>query len=225
MNQATHAWLAVEAYRKLAAFAKTDAGKKRKMGGLVELLGQNLKDVVVAAWLPDSLINDKSYGHIFTNSSYDGDQTNRFILGKADLKSKLAATCRVPKVAFDLVSDDWWGKPYRVKAKGGHLPARVNAVCQTARDMLRMGDDDVVALTGVTSAGAASINKAFRYSTRDVAIMLWMVTHYIADAHMPFHCDNRGLCRAQKKAHCEIEDMWGGQVPDLGSARDLSVNS
>ena len=58
MNQPTHAWLAVEAYRKISTFALTPAGKKKKLDGLVRLLGTNLGDVVVAAWLPNSLIKD-----------------------------------------------------------------------------------------------------------------------------------------------------------------------
>lgn len=65
MNQATHAWLAVEAYRKIAAETKTADGIGKKLDGLAKLLGQNLEDVVVAAWLPDSLIKDMSYGHVF----------------------------------------------------------------------------------------------------------------------------------------------------------------
>jgi hypothetical protein len=53
MNKATHAWLAVEAFRMIQSCAKTEAGKKRKLDQLAVLLGQNLRDVVVAAWLPD----------------------------------------------------------------------------------------------------------------------------------------------------------------------------
>ena len=52
MDQSTHAWLAVEAFRTIDQCAHTDAGKKRKLDKLAALLGQHLKDVVVAAWLP-----------------------------------------------------------------------------------------------------------------------------------------------------------------------------
>jgi hypothetical protein len=47
MNKATHAWLAVEAFRMIQGCAKTEAGKKRKLDQLAVLLGQNLRDVVV----------------------------------------------------------------------------------------------------------------------------------------------------------------------------------
>jgi hypothetical protein len=213
MNQPTHAWLAVEAYREIDALSRKPQGQKKKLDGLAHLLGANLRDVVVAAWLPDSLIKDMDYGHVFKNSIYEGDQVPRFTLSKKDLKKHLATGARTPKAAFDCVPDDWWTKPYRVKLKGGHLPTRVNALCQTARDMFKMGDDDVVALTGIKPKGAMPIAKNLLFSPRDIATTLWMASHYIADAHMPFHCDNRGLAAAKKQTHCQIEDKWGEQVP------------
>jgi len=212
MNQRTHAWLAVEAYRKIKIAAKDD----KSLDGLRQLLGEHLGDVVVAAWLPDSLIKDMAYGHVFKNSAYAGDQKPRFTLSAADLKKTLPAGAKIPSVAFPLVPDKWWKQPYRVKDNGGHLPARVNALCQTARDMLNMGDDDVLALSGAKrKKGAADIAAAFRYSPRDVAMMLWMLSHYVADGHMPFHSDNRTVAStsANSNTHGAMEDLWGEQVP------------
>jgi len=226
MNQPTHAWLAVEAYRKIAAQSKTDEGIKKKLGGLEKLLGANLRDVVVAAWLPDSLIKDMTYGHVFKNSVYKGDQRDRFTLSKKDLTGHLAGDACIPKTAFDLVPDSWWEEAYRVKDNGGHLPARVNALCQTVRDMLRMGDADVVSLTGIKSKGAENIEKTLLFSPRNVAMTLWMTSHYIADAHMPFHCDNRALAStAKQKTHGKVEDLWGEQVSDLFYSKTILSKS
>jgi hypothetical protein len=216
MNQPTHAMLAVEAYRKIAAASKTPEGKKNKLPGLERLLGANLKDVVVAAWLPDALIKDMLFGHVFKNSRYIGDQSARFSINKEDLKKHLADNAQVPKVAFDLVPDPWWSVPYRVKDNGGHLPARVNALSQTVRDMFKMGDSDVVALTGIKSKGSEIVAKNILFSPRNIATNLWMMSHYIADAHMPFHCDNRALAStAKQKTHGKFEDLWGKQVSML----------
>ncbi len=216
MNQPTHAWLAVEAYRKIETLSKTPAGKKKKLEGLAHVLGENLRDVVVAAWLPDSLIKDMTYGHVFKNSKYDRDdeQVTRFTLSKEGLTERLAPGALTPKAAFDCVPAGWWKEAYRVKDKGGHLPARVNALCQTARDMFKMGDKEVTELTGVKPPGAAPIAQQLLFSHRDIAMNLWMASHYIADAHMPFHCDNRALAStAAQKTHGAIEDEWGKQVP------------
>lgn len=215
MNQPTHAWLAVEAYRKIAALSQKPDGKKKKLDGLARLLDANLRDVVVATWLPDSLIKDMLYGHVFKNSAYkQKEQKARFTLSKADLKAHLTSDTQIPKVAFDFVPENWWTKPYKVKPAGGHLPARVNALCQTARDMFKMGDPEVVALTGIKPRGAMPIAPSLLFSPRDIAMILWMASHYIADAHMPFHCDNRALGSSEKqKTHGKIEDLWGKQVP------------
>ena len=215
MNQPTHAWLAVEAYRKLLKLSQTSEGKSKKLDGLARLLGANLRDVVVAAWLPDSLIKDMTYGHVFKNSAYKGDEIPRFTLSKKDLKAHLASDTLRPDAAFDLVPKTWWDAAYKVKLNGGHLPARVNALAQTARDMFKMGDNDVVDLTGVKPAGAAPIAQALLYSPRNIAMTLWMASHYIADSHMPFHCDNRALAStAKQKTHGDVEELWGKQVPD-----------
>jgi hypothetical protein len=222
MNQPTHAWLAVEAYRKIAAAAKTDEGKKKKLEGLEQLLGEHLQDVVVAAWLPDALIKDMQYGHIFKNSLYAGDQKKRFVLSKEELKKNIARDAVLPKLTFDDLPAGWWKAAYRVKEQGGHLPARVNALSQTVRDMLRMGDNDVVKITGTQPAGAEIIPDSLLFSPRDIAVNLWMMSHYIADAHMPFHCDNRALGSTSKqKTHGEVEDLWGEQVPELFHAKAI----
>lgn len=215
MNQPTHAWLAVEAYRKIDALSKKP-GDKKKLAGLASLLGENLRDVVVAAWLPDCLIKDTQYGHIFKNSAYNGDQTGRFTLTAKALTDRLAGGVQVPKAAFDRVPAKWWTEPYRVRDKpsGGHLPSRVNALCQSARDMFKMGDDDVVKVTGIKPPGSAQIAKPLLFSPRDIAMTLWMASHYIADAHVPVHCDNRAFASSTKqKTHCDIENLWGDQVP------------
>lgn len=222
MNQPTHAWLAVEAYRKIAAAAQTEEGKQKKLDGLARLLGANLKDVVVAAWLPDCLIKDMSYGHVFKNSCYSGDGSDRFVLRKDVLTKHFPGDAKIPEVAFGLVEESWWNKAYRVKDGGGHLPARVAALAQTVRDMFRMGDADVVELTDIESAGAKDIAATLLYSPRNIATTLWMMSHYIADAHMPFHTDNRALASTAKQdTHCDVEKEWGEQVNQLFHAKSI----
>jgi hypothetical protein len=222
MNQPTHAWLAVQAYRKIADAAETAEGKSQHLDGLARLLAGQLQDVVVGAWLPDSLIKDMTYGHVFKNTTYTGDQAKRFTLSKDQLKAQLGGNAVLPSVAFDVVPDEWWTVPYRVKPSGGHLPARVNAMSQTARDMFKMGDPQVVELTGVAPKGAESIVADLRFTPRNIAEILWMVSHYVADGHMPLHCDARALASTAKQdTHCAIETVWGEQVPELFHAKTI----
>jgi hypothetical protein len=89
-----------------------------------------------------------------------------------------------------------------------------------------MGDADVVSLTGIKSKGAENIEKTLLFSPRNVAMTLWMASHYIADAHMPFHCDNRALAStAKQKTHGKVEDLWGEQVSDLFHSKTILSKS
>ena len=229
MNQPTHAWLAIQAFKTIKeAAANPQTDKKLKLDKLAGLLGQHMKDVVVAAWLPDSLIKDMSYGHVFKTSKHDTADGARFVVSRAALKDRLAPTAFTRGQYLDGLPDAWWREPYRVKDNGGHLPTRVASLCQNARDMLKMGDKDVYALSGVkVPAGNTTIADDLLYSTRDVAVMLWMTSHYVADAHMPFHCDNRKLAATSsgKNAHGNMEDLWGKQVPALFRANTILAAS
>lgn len=226
MDQSTHAWLALEAFKKIKQFADTDVGKQKKTDRLVELLGSNIRDIIVASWLPDSLIKDMTYGHVFKNSLYKGDQAKRFQLSKEDLKKNIRSGSAVASICFEFVPKNWWERPYRVKVNGGHLPARISSICQNIRDMLKMGNADVIAITGRRARGAEIIASELLFTPKNIATMFWMLSHYIADAHMPFHCDNRGLASTNDQhLHCDVEKFWGKQIPsDLHSGSILSIS-
>lgn len=217
MNQSTHAWLAIEAYKKVEAESATAAGAAIKLNGFVNLLGEYLNDVVMAAWLPDSLIKDNRTDHIFKNSLYTGtDQMARFTLSKDALAGHLPSDAKTDDIVFPYVDSAWWASPYRVKDGGGHLPARINSLSQTVRDMFLMGDQDVVALTGIKPKAAEPVPDELLYSPRNIATILWMASHYMADAHMPLHCDGRAFGLTSKgSTHLAIEELWGEQVPHL----------
>lgn len=220
MNQRTHAWLAVEAYRMVKKGGETDA----ELAGLGRLLGENLGDVVVASWLPDSLIKDMAYGHIFKMEKIPSANNQRFVVPLKDLLKKLPGGAALPDAALKPLAEsdpEWWTAAYRVRNEfGGHLPARVNALCQTARDMLNMGDDEVQAFSGLKQKEKARlIAKNLLYSPRDVAVMLWMLSHYVADANVFVHCDGRALATGQ--THSDIEANWGAQVPEFFAAESV----
>ena len=61
MKQRAHAWVALRAFKLL-----DDWGKSPR---LVEMLSYYLADVWDGAWLPDILLRDMSYGHIFKMDS------------------------------------------------------------------------------------------------------------------------------------------------------------
>lgn len=219
MNQPTHAWLAVEAYRIVLLASKKD----KQLTGLADILESHLHEAVVGAWVPDSIIKDMTYGHVFKNSSYKGDQKKRFTMDMAELKKMLPAYAQIPTVALKNIKPAWWKGAYRVKDNGGHLPARVTALCFAARDMMKLGDKGVVKAAGkAPSKKTSEVAAELLYSTRDIALFMWILSHYVADAHMPFHSDNRALASTAKcKTHSAVEKEWGKNVPQLFKAGDV----
>ena len=137
MKQRAHAWVALRALRLI------DETKDPKLRLLVELLSYYLSDVWDGAWIPDTIIGDMSYGHIFKMDSDD-----RFI---DEIRSK-----QYRKLTFDdlkkatggtrLCLEDYlkgFGElenPYWVIEVSGHLPDRVKALTHSIIDMLKLGD-------------------------------------------------------------------------------------
>ena len=55
------------------------------------------------------------------------------------------------------------------------------------------------------------------FSARQVAIMFFIISHYICDAHMPLHCDLRDMARKRrlpKTLHPSIEMLWESYLPE-----------
>jgi hypothetical protein len=89
-------------------------------------------------------------------------------------------------------------------------------------------------LCGVTPSEAhATIAPELLYNARDVAVTMWMTSHTTADAHMPFHCDNRFLASStddddddklagavhQQKAHGKMENCGASKSPPCSKRR------
>lgn len=224
MKQRAHAWTALRAFKLLE-----DSGKAQK---LVELLSYYLSDVWEGAWLPDTLIIDMQYGHIYKMDSDPG------IVGEGVSEERMAAPYKVlgsrlkgKRLCLEHVKDEpELNKPYRSHPeKGGHLPNRVIALSQTIGDMLKMSDYPVAFYSkeqkpkafrqGLTAQKIKDLSLSPNFSARQIAITFFMLTHYICDAHMPLHCDMRdyGTGKARrlpKTLHPSIEEEWEKHFPE-----------
>src|SRR3990167_1146995 len=108
------------------------------------MLSCYLADVWDGALIPDTLLVDMSYGHVFKMDS-DPNYVSKnlpnekwFIKPVEELKTYLVGK----RLCLDYIKDcEELKKPYRTHLeKGGHLPSRVIALCQGIGDMLKMGD-------------------------------------------------------------------------------------
>jgi len=226
MKQRGHAWIALRAL-KLVDDSKLEPK-------LVELLSYYISDVWDGAWLPDNLIIDMQYGHIFKMDSdskqlgHDISKEDWFRVPYTELKKRLAGKrlCLEYVKAFDELN-----KPYRSHPDvGGHLPNRVIAVSHSIGDMLKMSDYPLAFYARgkkpesyskqLTDQKVADLSLSPLFSGRQIALMFFILSHYVADAHMPLHCDLRDCSwgaklkrRLPDGLHGSIEELWESYFP------------
>jgi hypothetical protein len=227
MKQRAHAWVALRALKLVS--------ESNKAAKLVELLSYYVSDVWEGAWLPDTLIVDMQYGHIFKMDSdpqrlgSDISQEQWMKVPYTQLKKKL----RGQRLCLEYAKDSPVLKePYKSHpTDGGHLPNRVIAISQTIADMLKMSDYPLIFYArGKKSKAFASdlmlhkvkdLSVSPIFSPREIALMFFILAHYITDAYMPLHCDLRDfgsdrstMGRLPRELHPSIEAKWESYFPE-----------
>ncbi|MBI5125575.1 MAG: hypothetical protein HZA70_05015 [Planctomycetes bacterium] len=243
MKQCAHAWVALRALKLLDDWGKEEEVKK--VNKLVEMLSCYLADVWDGALIPDTLLVDMSYGHVFKMDS-DPNYVSKnlpnekwFIKPVKELKTYLVGK----RLCLDYIKDcEELDKPYRTHLeKGGHLPSRVIALCHGVSDMLKMGDyplaehvkkklPEKVKDASNTDWSAEKIKNVVgwpNFSARQIAMQFFILAHYVTDAHMPLHCDLRDFTVGKKSdrrlpeaLHPLIEELWEESFP---SREDLAL--
>jgi len=227
VKQRAHAWVALRALKLVS--------DSKKAAKLVELLSYYVSDVWEGAWLPDTLIVDMQYGHIFKMDSdsqrlgLDISQEQWMKVPYAQLKKKLSGQRLCLQYAKD---SPVLTEPYRSHpTDGGHLPNRVIAISQAIADMLKMSDYPLIfyARKKTPKAFASDLMQqkvkdlsvSPIFSPRQIALMFFILAHYITDAHMPLHCDLRDfgsdrstMGRLPVELHPSIEELWESYFPE-----------
>lgn len=237
MKQRAHAWVTLRALKLL--------DDSKKYSKLVELLSFYLSDVWDGSWLPDTLIVDMRYGHIFKMDSSNkviGSKTKdkRAIMKYADLKKMLSGKrlCLEYLKNSEEVNRPCWSKE-------GHLPNRVIALSHTVGDMLKMSDYPLAFyakeeknkkyLGDLSTQKIKDLSLSPNFSARQIALTFFLLSHYVCDCHMPLHCDVRDFKvkgigrRLSDKLHPSIEKKWEDYFPEketliLNSQTKLSVS-
>ena len=229
MKQRAHAWVALRALKLI------DDSKREKTDSFVEMMSYYLSDVWDGAWLPDTLIRDMSYGHIFKMDSdprfvpnIDSQPWRKVTYG--ELKKRTYGNRLCLEYAKEC---DELKKPYWVIEQSGHLPDRVIAINHSIIDMLKMGDFPLAFYLQKKKSGAyisedltkqkvKSLSVSPNFSARQIALTFFTASHYVCDAHMPLHCDLRDMeagdgernRRLPKPLHGGIEEIWETYFPE-----------
>jgi hypothetical protein len=226
MKQRAHAWVALRALKHV-----DDSGKAPK---LVELMSYYISDVWDGAWLPDTLIGDMSYGHIFkmdSDAQLLGGIEERRRVTYSQLKSKLGGNRLCLKHVKD--SDELKRPIWVHETASGHLPDRVISLSHIITDMLKMGDYPLAFYAkkkrskayrkeDLSCQNIKDLSLSPNFSARQIAMTFFLLSHYICDVHMPLHCDlrdygsrSRGITRKLSKTlHPSIEGVWEASFPE-----------
>lgn len=180
MKQYTHAWLAIMAMKRLEN-ATIPASRKEDAKSLVRWFKNHRDDVLQGAWYPDAIIKDMATSHVLKYKPDESSKENRFrkLPGEYNL-FRIGKTCQ------------FYNKKYAVES--GNLPDRCESIAHSIVDNLKMKESE---------------EKGSPISPNDnhIATLFFMLSHYIADAHMPLHCDGRGFSM-NDDIHAHMEKYW-----------------
>ena len=180
MKKFTHAWLAFMAIKRLEE-AELSNKDRRYANSLIRWFKRHKDGVAQGAWYPDSVIKDMANSHVLKITPLD-EAGNKFKrLPTTYLNYKYGKSSPVRKKAFAVDEHD-------------NLPDRCEAIAHSVIDHLKMQESE---------------DKGSPVSPTDnqIALLLFMLSHYIADAHMPFHCDTRSFSKGVD-LHGRMEAEW-----------------
>ncbi|HNW51591.1 MAG TPA: hypothetical protein PKH79_10955 [Prolixibacteraceae bacterium] len=189
MKQYTHAWLAFMAMKRLqkASIAKNE---QKSVVSLLKWFMNNRDSVIKGSWYPDAVIKDMATSHVLKYKPGEANQTGTF--------RQLPNEYHLYQIGK---KNELYKKAYSVEK--GNLPDRCESLAHSIIDNLKMQESE---------------EKGSPISPTDnhVATIFFMLSHYIADSHMPLHCDVRQFSEGED-LHAHIEKEWDELIRDCYS--------
>ena len=185
MKKFTHAWLAFKAIKRLeqASFTKTE--DKDVVQALVKFFQNHKDDVIQGAWYPDEIIKDMATSHVLKILPSSDSQNHFCSLPSTSLLFKHGKKSLHYKKSFTVDEND-------------NLPNRCEALSHSIVDNLKIQQSEDKG-SPVSPSG------------NHIALRMFMLSHYIADAHMPLHCDSRIYVKCFD-LHEAIEKSWDDTI-------------
>jgi len=187
MKRYTHAWLSLKALELLKTYhGHFDDERNKRLGRFIKFMSYYPRTFVRGAWFPDTIIKDNIQGgHTW---KYSLDSINGRIV---PYRPPSHNRC-LRFVQSEL------GKRVSLNERTSDLPDRCEALSETIRDIIRMTNK-------IPSGDVLAFNNS------QVAVMFLMLSHYVCDAHVPPHCDNRDFY-TPSKIHPDLEGFWEHQI-------------
>lgn len=185
MKQYSHAWLAFMAIQRLEQAELSDSNRNYA-NSLIEWFKDHKDGVTQGAWYPDEIIKDMKTSHVLKFTPENDGKKGEF--RKLPTTYLLYQHCK----DFDLKQ-----KSYKIDKKT-NLPDRCESIAHSVIDNLKMQESE---------------DKGSPIAPTDnhVATLLFMLSHYVADAHVPFHCDSRRFSE-EPDVHGKLEGVWDDAI-------------
>ena len=184
MKQYSHAWLAFMAIKRLED-AKLSNVSRGYADSLIKWFKNNRDDVIQGAWYPDAVIKDMSSSHVLKLTPSDNAKNRFKKLPNTYLNYQHTKGTALRRRSFEIDKND-------------NLPNRCDAISHSIIDHLKMQERE---------------EKGSPVSPTDnqIALLLFMLSHYVADAHVPMHCDSRQFSEG-KNIHGKLEGKWDDMI-------------
>ena len=184
MKKYTHAWLAFMAIKRLQ-YADIPEANREDAQSLVKWFHDYRDFVIEGSWYPDEVFKDMATSHVikYRPSNENREQTFK----------KLPKNMKIYTLGQ---KSPLYKKPFVIEA--GNCADRCESIAHSIIDcfkILRMEDRGTPIAT----------------TSNHIAMRFFILSHYIADCHMPLHCDNRSFSSGSN-IHGFIESQWDTQV-------------
>ena len=180
MKKYTHAWLAFMAIKRLEDTIISDTDRKYA-DSLISWFKSHKDCVVQGAWYPDAVIKDMATSHVLKITPSNDSAVKFKTLPATYMNYQLGKDSPVRNMSFTI-------------EKGNNLPDRCDAIAHSVVDHLKLQEHE-------------EKGSPVSPSDNQIALLLFMLSHYVADAHMPLHCDSRRFSEGIN-LHNHIEAEW-----------------
>ena len=180
MKKYTHAWLAFMAIKRLQ-YADIPEANRDDANSLVKWFHDYRDFVIEGSWYPDEVFKDMATSHIIKYKPVQNGTEQPF--------KKLPKTMKMYTLGQ---KSDLYKKPFVIES--GNCADRCEAIAHSIIDnfkILRTEDRGCPLAT----------------SGNHIAMRFFILSHYIADCHMPLHCDCRSFSSGAN-IHGFIESEW-----------------
>lgn len=199
MKKYTHAFLAFMAIKRIEKAATKASAVQEDAKALAKWFKDYRDFVIVGSWYPDEVFKDNGTSHIIKYRPQVKDLREDVLF--RNLPSKMEMPKKVNK-------SNLFGKTYFVD--GGNLCDRCEAISHDIVDDLKVLHSE-------------KKGNPICPTNNRIAMRFFILSHYIADGHMPLHCDARSFS-SNEDIHAYIEKDWEDQIKksykiDMDNAR------